>query len=311
MAPGTGKTFTTCFCVEKLFLNENPLVIIAVPYIHLIEQRKESITQIIDDVEIIKVCSENHSWKEDLREHIKHKKILKTKKIIVITTIASWHTNTFSSLEKLWGGNILLIVDEAHRISSSVNKIDSNKYIYKIGLSATPLKGKEVDTDLLHFFGGPVYNLPIEKALNDGFLCSYDYHPIFVKTTEADEIEFKKVMRKIANCYDKNGAVIHGKEQILSSYVRLKYRILALAENKRDREKIVEVIKKCNLNNHFIFYCGNGRMFDNDETHLNYVKNILDDMGFRMNRFTCSENMNERIEIINIFNENIIDGLGK
>ena len=56
----------------------------------------------------------------------------------------------------------LLIVDEAHNF---VNKIDdelSNKYLYKLGLSATPVFGNDTQKTqlLIDWFGGKVMDFP-------------------------------------------------------------------------------------------------------------------------------------------------------
>ena len=82
----------------------------------------------------------------------------------------------------------MLIVDEAHRFTKRDEAL-KEEYKYMLGLSATPITGKRIDSgnELLDFFGGKVFDLPIEKALERGFLVPYKYIPIFVNATEDEE----------------------------------------------------------------------------------------------------------------------------
>ena len=44
MATGTGKTYTAKLCIENVLNEENALVVISCPYLHLIEQWKEELS---------------------------------------------------------------------------------------------------------------------------------------------------------------------------------------------------------------------------------------------------------------------------
>ena len=86
----------------------------------------------------------------------------------------------------------LLIVDEAHRFSDRPEELKSD-FKYMLGLSATPFSGTSAQKgmELMEFFGGQVFNLPIEVALERGFLVPYYYHPIYVYATEDEEGKFR------------------------------------------------------------------------------------------------------------------------
>lgn len=72
-----------------------------------------------------------------------------------------------------------------------------------LGLSATPINGKNnaAGVDLVNFFGGQVFNLPIEEALERHFLVPYKYHPIFVTATEDEENRFNQISANMASCF--------------------------------------------------------------------------------------------------------------
>ena len=67
-----------------------------------------------------------------------------------------------------------------------------------LGLSATPYSGTSAQKgkELMNWFGGQVFNLPIEVALEKGFLVPYNYYPIYVQATEEEENKFKYYTQK-------------------------------------------------------------------------------------------------------------------
>lgn len=309
MATGTGKTYTACFCLEKLFEEANPVVVIAVPYIHLIAQWKETLKKVISADYMIEVYGANSSvWKTQLANAIYRKKRSPELRIVAISTIDSWQSDYFQSLLKKFDFERMLIIDEAHRVSSMINTVDKSLYKYSLGLSATPLKGRYLDTNLLNFFGGVVYSLPIEDALKKNFLCCYNYHTIFVDTTENDERRFKDINRQISTCFDSSGKLKSGCEDKIVQLILKRTRLLSMAENKMDMALIQRCITECEFKDHFIIYCGDGRITTSDTRHLDYIKEIFNDNGFKMNRFTCVESMEERIQLIDLFNRGIFNG---
>ena len=77
-------------------------------------------------------------------------------------------------------------------------------------------------------------------------------------------------------------------------------------------ERIVELLGHVKEKDHFIVYCGDGRLHDdNDEEirHIEFVKETLSSLGFKSSQFTASENMMQRMELVESFNEGAIDAL--
>ena len=69
-------------------------------------------------------------------------------------------------------------------------------YDYKLGLSATPEIEDDFErTELVYEnFGGIVFQYSLDKAIRNGFLTPYNYHPIFVDLTDK---EMKKICKKL------------------------------------------------------------------------------------------------------------------
>lgn len=108
--------------------------------------------------------------------------------IIIISTIVSFNLDRFTRVIEKDGSDKLLIVDEAHRFTKRNEQLKED-YKYMLGLSATPYSGKTAvaGRELMKFFGGQVFDLPIEIALERKFLVPYYYKPIYVYATEDEE----------------------------------------------------------------------------------------------------------------------------
>ena len=308
MATGTGKTWTAIYSSKELRKNYNSSIVIAAPYKHLIKQWAIDVEKVYPNAHIILVSSENSNWFSE------GKRLLVTKKyqdidVIFITTISSFYSENFKTLMAFDKSDKLLIVDEAHRFKRRDAEI-KNTFKYLLGLSATPLNGKNNDEgkELIDFFGGTVFNLPIDIALSKGFLVPYYYHPLYVNTTPDEEEKFVELTKKMMGCYDKFGNLKDKDKLVKLNRARL--RIISMAAEKMDNIKdlISEVAEK----DHFVVYCGDGKLFDSspDEVkHVQYVKNVLDSLDLKSSQFTATEDIKRRMELVDMFNNNEIDSL--
>ena len=94
-------------------------------------------------------------------------------------------------------------------------------------------------------------------------------------------------------------------------YVRARLRIISMAENKISH--IDDFINKIPVKDHFIVYCGDGRLFDgqrDDEIrHIQFVKDRLYNLGIKSSQFTATESMDRRMELVDMFNNNEVSSL--
>ena len=308
MATGTGKTWTAIFSAIKLMDTHPVMTVICAPYKHLVRQWAEDVEKAIPDAILVLVSSENHGWEQQLSQAIVRQRLHKDTKIIVISTISSFYLERFQNTIKKSKQEKLLIVDEAHRFTKRPETL-KQQFQYMLGLSATPFSGKDTakGNELMAFFGGRVFNLPIEDALERGFLVRYNYYPIFVNATADEEERFRKRSAQIAGCFRNNVCI---DPENLALYLRARLRIISMAQEKLDR--IEEILAHVKEKDHFIVYCGDGRLYsDNDEEirHINFVKGKLSALGFKPSQFTASENMTERMDLVDAFNEGAIDAL--
>lgn len=308
MATGTGKTWTAIYSVKKLMEKEQVFTVICAPYKHLIKQWAEDIEKVFQNAKIVLVSSENSEWEKQISDAIIKKRYSSDTQIIVISTIVSFNKSRFKETIKKSNDKKLLIVDEAHRFTQKEDDI-TELFSYMLGLSATPfsgsssIKGKE----LMNFFGGEVFSLPIEEALDKGFLVPYYYYPIYVHSSEEEENQFKAYNQKVLSCF-KNGKCID-----LDKLVKaLRGRLRVISMSKEKQLQLGSIIDDINEKDHFVVYCGDGRLFDDngDEIrHIQSVKRVLTDYDIKCSQFTAKENMKERMQLVDAFNKNEISAL--
>lgn len=308
MATGTGKTWTAIYAAKELLKENSAMIVICAPYKHLVKQWAEDVAKAFPKAKLILVSSENPRWEFEINEEIIRSKYNQDNQIIIISTISSFNTERFDSVISKSKTNKLLIVDEAHRFTNRPDYLHK-RYNYMLGLSATPHSGKNIEKGelLMQFFGGKVFNLPIEVALERKFLVPYNYCPIYVNATEDEEYSFRLLSSKMAACF-RNGVCIDSDSLI--KHHRNRLRGISMASEKIDH--IDEIIDHIKETDHFVVYCGDGRLFGDDMQelrHIQFVKQALDRHGYKPSQFTATENMLKRMELVDAFNKNEISAL--
>lgn len=308
MATGTGKTWTAIFSAKRLLEEHKATILICAPYKHLVKQWSEDVRSAFPDAVIVMVSSENPSWDQQISQAIIKKRYDANVQIIIISTIVSFNLDRFTRVIEKDASDKLLIVDEAHRFTKRNEQLKED-YKYMLGLSATPYSGKTavVGRELMKFFGGQVFDLPIETALDRKFLVPYYYKPIYVYATEDEEDRFRKASWLIGSFF-KNGKCID--PEGLARALKNRLRIISMAQAKIDG--LEHFINRIEERDHVVVYCGDGRLYDDsgDEIrHINHVKRVLNSMDYKASQFTASENMTERMELVDAFNKGEISAL--
>ena len=309
MATGTGKTWTAIYSAKRLLEKQPAMVVICAPYKHLVRQWSDDVIKTFPNGKIILVSSENPTWEQQISQEVIRKQYNSENQIIIISTIASFKMSRFMAAIKKSKEEKLLIVDEAHRFTVRPDVLKET-FQYMLGLSATPYSGRSPQTglELMNWFGGQVFNLPIEVALSRGFLVPYNYYPIYVHATEDEEGRFRYHTQRILSCFKNNRCI---NPDLLVKSLRNRIRIISMAEEKQTQ--VHEIVSGIKEDNHFVVYCGDGRLFDNstgDELrHIQSIKRVLHAHGYKPSQFTATENMAVRMELVDSFNKGEIDSL--
>lgn len=305
MATGTGKTWTAIYSAKKLVETKPCLITICAPYKHLVKQWAEDVVDAFPNAKIILVSSENPGWNRQISNEIVRLNYNPDNQIIIISTIASFKMDRFSETLSKYKGEKLLIVDEAHRFTIRPTDFD-----YMLGLSATPYSGSSAlkGNELMRYFGGQVFSLPIEEALERKFLVPYYYRPIYVHATEEEEERFSKLSRIISSCF-RNGKCID--PDLLVKTLRNRLRVISMAEAKMER--IDDIINQVQERDHLVVYCGDGKLYDYNSgeelRHIQAIKRVLSEHNYKASQFTATENMQERMQLVDSFNKGEISAL--
>ena len=255
------------------------------------------------------VSSENPTWEQQISQEIIRKRYNPENQIIIISTIASFKMSRFMAAIEKSTDEKLLIVDESHRFTDRPAPL-KDIFQYLLGLSATPHSGSSAQKGqkLMAWFGGQVFNLPIEIALERGFLVPYYYYPIFVEATEDEEDKFRYHTQKILSCFKSNKCI---NPELLVKSLRNRLRVISMAKEKQDR--IDEIVNQIKERDHFVVYCGDGKLFDTNTgeelRHIQSLKRVLSTHGFKASQFTAKENMADRMELVDAFNKGEISAL--
>jgi superfamily II DNA or RNA helicase len=244
MATGTGKTITSLNCLLEIYKrNGYYKAIILVPTITLVNQWEQECEK-FHFSNVIKVYSKNSEWRsriERLQMAEEYKKAKEpSQNFIIISTYASFtRSNVFDILNGFERSKVLLIADEAHNMGSPtiIKRIGDIKYLRRIGLSATPERQFDDDTNrkLFRFFGAEkqyTYEYSMEEAIENGVLCRYFYYPHLVRLTDDEFQKYVELSLKISKYFNFNTNSFEKKDDILMSMLLARKRIVHKAANK-------------------------------------------------------------------------------
>ena len=244
MATGTGKTITSLNCLLEIYKrNGYYKAIILVPTITLVNQWERECEK-FHFSNVIKVYSKNTEWRSRLENLQMAEEYRKSKEpshnFIIISTYASFaRANVFDILNGFEKSKVLLIADEAHNMGSPtiMKRIGDIKYLRRIGLSATPERQFDDDTNrkLFRFFGAEkqyTYEYSMEEAIKNGVLCRYFYYPHLVRLTDDEFEKYVELSLKISKYFNFNTCSFDNKDDILMSMLLARKRIVHKAANK-------------------------------------------------------------------------------
>lgn len=238
MATGTGKTITSLNCLLQEYQKSEDQVyhaLILVPTITLVNQWEEEARE-FNFKETIKVSSK-FPWEKELATVLSTSKRLPTS-FIVIATYASFIKAKFNKYLKDFPEDTVFIADEAHNIGSPsvLSKLSLIHFTKRIGLSATPKRVYDPfgTAAMSTFFNDEepfAYSFTMERAIDEGILCKYFYHPHLVKLTKAEMDKYIEITKKLAKFYsaDKDGL---GSNDIVEKLLLQRKRIIHKADNK-------------------------------------------------------------------------------
>lgn len=303
MATGTGKTITAISAITRL-LNLCKVkklscgIIIVLPYKSLLEQWVETLR--LFKINPIKCYESKNIWFDKLNKKIEFFNFGITKTIYIITTNATFNSESFQESISKIQKDYVLCIDEMHHAATDKYLLNlPEKCIFRLGLSATLESNYNIErtNELVSYFGGIVYEFSMKRAIEEGFLTPYYYYPIFIELSEYEKEEYFMLSKKIGrliNVCDKD-------DECLTSLLMKRSRILGSAENKL--KELIKLKTKVKNTNYNIFYCGD-TIDENDDKFIYKVNRIVaNELELKTHTFTSEEDKNERKNILERFKQ--------
>ncbi|MBI9010938.1 MAG: DEAD/DEAH box helicase family protein [Clostridiales bacterium] len=304
MATGTGKTITALSSIVRLRkeINENLLVIISCPYIHLVDQWFDD--AILFGFKPI-IAYTGQKWVPKLKRDLRNLKIKDSRTTCLIVCNATFETERMQRILDSYYGKVLFVIDEAHNFGSE-NKLAllNVDYEYRLALSATPERhfDEEGTQKLFDYFGGIVYEFTLEEAIKKGYLTNYYYYPLEVSLTDDEYEKYSELSLQISRLLGSKDDSMKKKikdNPILQSKLIERARILALADNKIELLRSEIKVQKDTYYN--LVYCGSGASKINveQERQIDKVCRVLgNELEMSIHKFTSDEDRKLRKEII-------------
>lgn len=212
MATGTGKTITSLNCALEEYLDDGYYrLVILVPSLALVEQWGDEVRN-FNYRNIIKVSSENASWKQELAKMTMKIGLGRKVNYVIISTYQSFVMNDFQILLPKISNGAILIADEAHNIGSSSvrNAFRRLSITRRIALSATPNRvyDEEGTKEIESFFNDTypyTYSFSMRRAIIEERLMPYYYYPYPVKLEDDEMVDYARITRQLIQLYNDSG----------------------------------------------------------------------------------------------------------
>lgn len=318
MATGTGKTLTALTLASKVAEKNSPLVLIVVcPFLNLCKQWLREM--VMFGLRPLACYEGKDRWQPKFEEGYQRLNHGLSSVHAIVTTNKTFQSDAFQSYLKphvaATRQHHLLIADEVHNLGAkAVSDVLPEGIKLRLGLSATPERhlDPEGTAAVLSYFGDIIYEFGLRKAIAQGCLCRYRYHPQLVHLTDDEAAAYAEISAKL-------GPLLAGAEkdpeigQTAMNLLLKRARLLAGAENKiHVLDRLLESlpVKPTKA----IFYCGDGTttdtISDEEVRQIQAVARLLGEKhGLRVRNFTYRESPAEREEILRDLGSGFLDGV--
>lgn len=325
LATGAGKTITAVYAIVQL-ANAIPglTVVIAVPYQSLADQWCEILETF--NIRALRCYVSKTNWYDALQKTVLDVLNGATQFEAIVVVNRTLQSPEFqNAIARLPKNQFLWIGDECHHHGSEgfFGSLPQNAE-YRIGLSATPEHYLDDDRNarLKKYYGEIVYKYTLKQAIEDEVLTPYKYYPHLVELTNEEAAEFIDLSDEIAQKFAQMGQPTHGNPgQGLTALLMRRARIVGAAANKISALRAV--LEGQPPERHSLFYCGDGRVDIEDIHEINddvvvdglsirqieAVSIALDELNWKVSRFTARESRRDRESILHAFRVGLIDGL--
>lgn len=288
MATGTGKTYTAVKASITLFNKLGKLsVVILVPQIDLQQQWERAYDEEEIKASFLGGYANAVESKYNFGAFIINSQMNDSINVL-ISTYDTFFTKYYKQCEQI-GKNTLIIIDEAHNLSPNQIKRLPEFFAYRLGLSATPERYSQNETDkIVEFFTRNTvkpYLYTIDEAIQNGYLCHYLYYPIFVYLAEDEFNSYQNYTRQVIVALNQEPR----DDELIKDLLTKRSSIVKKSASKvRKLEEMV--VGKGNVTYSFkncVIYCGHGKDYETEESIIDAVtRTLAKDGHYSVSQFT-------------------------
>lgn len=298
MATGTGKTRTALACLNELLLHEHRFVcVVATPQSTLSRQWEKELHALSIECDSIvfadSSAGSSSTWSSKLQEGLSRILIGRMRSLIVFAThVGAADSKLVNEIERLPSSvSTCLIADEVHGLGAKKRQCAlSERYDYRIGLSATPSRWfDDAGTQLIRSYFGESFVFSIGDAQNTinpltgrSFLCPYRYHLIFTTLTDDESERYCYLSRRISKLSHSDDPDVQEKlERLLMDRANIKKD----AENKLfDLRRLIDTV---DIDKAIVF---------TSPAHIEDVELLLSRHRIAAHRYTSKEGVARRAD---------------
>lgn len=305
MATGSGKTIVALRAICR-YLDDrgSSVVIVTTPLKHLVEQW-ENVSRSFG-FDPIPCFGSRRSWEDRVNDEIVKFNLDMGDEVFLIATHSTFTREPMqNAVKRIRGENAVLIADEAHHLGSKKYRVALPENMNaRLGLTATPRRWHDPrgTEELLNYFGGIIFRFPLKRAIEEGCLCPYEYHPHLVELTESEIQEYRYLTGKIGRLMAKLEQEDERENGDLTALLNKRANIIKKAVNKLEAAR--GLVRRGKDISHALFYCA-----PDQEDQFKKVVRMLGEEGLLTDKFFSDTSNAERAKLLSDLAEEKLDAL--
>lgn len=300
MATGTGKTLTSLAAASRWAESqERAMIVVLAPYQHLVDQWEADLRRF--GPAPLKCYESADRWIPELQSALDRLRAGVRRFVVVVATHHTASDDRFAEIIGSADVSALVIGDEVHHLGAGHRRTAlPDSYQARLGLSATPERWLDPDGTafLTNYFGGVVFEYPLGKAIEDGFLTRYVYRPLLVELSESEVDDYIELTRQIARMWHSTGGDEESEQ--LGALLRRRAGVLNNASGKLPLVR--QLLLDARPVHHTLVYTG-------PQLRDPLIRLIGHEIGLQAHTFTAKETRVERARLLERFADSTLDVL--
>jgi len=295
MATGSGKTLTALAAASRIE-DRSLLIVVAAPSRPLLEQWESDVRSFgITPLNLSRLSVPENVRRLSLEQRALAARPGVSVAVLTHSTLASCAmVSLFSAPHSQH--KTLLIADEVHNLGRR-SFIDAERltgFTYRLGLSATPERqfDPEGTASLLEYFGGVVFEFPLEKAIGT-CLVPYNYHLLPVSLTPTEVEQYDEITQRLHKMGYRDDALDPADGGRISlTITRLLVQRRAIIESCEEKVPtlVAHLFSNASALRHILIYASDKR-----PAQLRAVNQALKDKGVYFHQLTSVESCDRQL----------------